>query len=100
MCPCGTLTPARGANGSFTCLIHLLSTNYHVLPAGCLTMGPAAQLFPIALQDFRQWLMRGVDEQLRDALMAAELGEGEDALFNLFARFVLANFNDQIKLYR
>lgn len=44
--------------------------------------------------------MRGVDEQLRDALMAAEPGEAEDALFNLFARFVLANFNDQIKLYR
>ena len=41
-----------------------------------------------------------MDEKLRDALMAAEQGEVEDALFNLFARFVLANFNDQIKLYR
>ena len=44
--------------------------------------------------------MRGVDQQLLDALMAAELGEAEDALFNLFARFVLANFNDQILSYR
>ena len=70
------------------------------LPADRLTAEPAAQLFPIAAQDFKQWIMRGVDERLRDALMAAELGEAEDALFNLFARFVLANFNDQIKTYR
>ena len=58
------------------------------------------QLFPVAVQDFKGWIMRGVDEQLRDALVAAEPGEAEDALFNLFARFVLANFNDQIKMYR
>ena len=85
---------------SITCLSHLLSTTYRVKLAGCLTVEPAAQLFPIALQDFRHWIMRGVDEKLRDALMAAEPGDAEDALFNLFARYVLANFNDQIKLYR
>ena len=44
--------------------------------------------------------MRGIDEQLRDALMAAEPGEAGDALFNLFARYVLANFSDEIKQYR
>lgn len=44
--------------------------------------------------------MRGIDERLRDALMSAEPGEAESALFNLFARFVLANFSEQIKNYR
>ena len=58
------------------------------------------QLFPIAAQDFRTWILRGVDEQLRDALMATEPGEVNLALFNLFARYVLANFSDQIKIYR
>ena len=60
----------------------------------------AVQLFPIAAQDFRSWILRGVDEQLRDALMAAEPGEVNLGLFNLFARYVLANFSDQIKIYR
>lgn len=61
---------------------------------------PSVQLFPTAASDFKSWMIRGVNEQLRDALMEAEPGEAEDALFNLFARFVLTNFSEQIKTYR
>lgn len=58
------------------------------------------QLFDKAAKNFEGWILRGIDERLRDALMSAEPGEAENALFNLFARFVLANFSEQIKNYR
>ncbi len=58
------------------------------------------QLFDKAAKAFEGWLLRGVSELLRDALMSAEPGEADKALFSLFARFVLANFSEQIKSYR
>ena len=60
----------------------------------------AVQLFPVAAHEFKLWVIRAVDEDLRDALLSVEPGEAEDALFKLFAEYVIDNFSEEIKGYR
>ena len=81
---------------------HALQPKLHLRCMYCFFINPepAVQLFDKAARAFEGWILRGIDERLRDALMSAEPGEAENALFNLFARFVLANFSEQIKNYR
>ena len=58
------------------------------------------QLFPVAAHNFKLWVIRGVNEELRDALLSVEPGEAEDALFKLFAEYALDRFSEEIKTYR
>ena len=58
------------------------------------------QLFPVAAADFGRWLLRGLCEELRAPLLAAEAGSAEDALFALFAPYAISNFARQIQAYR
>ncbi|KAI7846490.1 hypothetical protein COHA_000025 [Chlorella ohadii] len=60
-----------------------------------------SKLYAEAVPQFHEWLLAGMDGQLRDALMGLQAGPAaQEALFPLFAQFVLERYTDDIKAYR
>ncbi|PRW56167.1 ATP-dependent RNA helicase mitochondrial [Chlorella sorokiniana] len=60
-----------------------------------------SKLYAEAMPQFQEWLLAGMDGQLRDALMSMQVGQAaQEALFPYFAQFVLERYMEDIKAYR
>ena len=59
------------------------------------------QLFNTAVNELEDFLLRSVTPQLAGAFLANSPGRAaEDALFNLFAEYVVYNYSQELQAYR
>ena len=89
-----------GEQDRFRALIRTFASSADVKDQA-LALYVNAKLYTAATQAFREWLLAGMDTQLRDGLLALQPGPAaQEALFPYFAQFVLDRYTDDIKAYR